>query len=160
MGPLISFEQFPSFEQTHGFTGGGTKCKALAPLPAAPLKFLKFLLILRYPQVGRSFCPISVDLTARDLRLAFFKMVILFVLFFFFFDIPALGRSFASWLAALNMHLELWSKCSAGWGGTTVLIMSKIIPTIWSALWSHGPQCPHQSKPNGHKKIPMKESFP
>ena len=31
-------------------------------------------------------------------------------------------------------------------------VVSRIIPKVWSALWSHGPQDPNQSKSTTSKK--------
>ena len=38
---------------------------------------------------------------------------------------------------------------------TTMIIVSTIIPNVWSALQSHGPQDLNQSKSNKPKKDPM-----
>lgn len=36
--------------------------------------------------------------------------------------------------------------------GTTMIIINRIIPNIGSALWTHGPQDPNQSKSSKSRK--------
>lgn len=44
-------------------------------------------------------------------------------------------------------------------GGTTMIIINRIIPNVGSALWTHGPQDPNQSKSSRSRKALLKESL-
>ena len=69
----------------------------------------------------------------------------------FFSDVPVLERLFALWLAAVNMHLLLlreYNKYARG-------IISRIIPDVWSVVWSHGHQDTNQSKKDPHEGVTL-----
>lgn len=36
-----------------------------------------------------------------------------------------------------------------------MIIISRIIPSFWNVLWSHGPQDPNDSKSNKSKRQPV-----
>lgn len=59
----------------------------------------------------------------------------------FFSDIPALEKSFAWCLAAVNMHLKAFKKIHHV-REITVIVINRTVPSVWSVPQSHGPQDP------------------
>lgn len=98
--PFFFFKQFLPFDQDRSLIKRlDKKLKALALLPVITLELSWFLLNL------------FIVFTGHDVRFTVFKLVILFVPFMMFFLF--LGRSFAWWLAAVNMHLNHLREYSA-----------------------------------------------
>lgn len=75
-----------------------------------------------------------------------------------FSDISVLRGSFALWLVMVNIHLGLMKKIQCTWE-ITMTIISRIIPNVWSVLWSHGYQDPNQSESKKVKESPYWSCF-
>ena len=59
-----------------------------------------------------------------------------------FSDVPVLGRSFAGQFSGCKHAFKAFERIQ-GNKGIFIITISRIIPNVWSALQSHGPQDPN-----------------